>query len=130
MAKNYDITTIKKAIEGSNGLYTTIASRLGCEWHTAKTHVEKYPETLEAYNNETESILDLAETKLHENINDNDNTAIIFYLKTKGKKRGYIERLDIDHTSKGESLVKPIDLSKLSDEEIELMANIQKKLMQ
>lgn len=98
MAKNYDITTIKNAIKNSNGLYTTIASKLGCEWHTAKTYVEMYPETLEAYNNENEKILDLAESKLVENINDNDNTAIIFYLKTKGRKRGYIERQEIGHS--------------------------------
>ena len=95
MSKNYDIPTIKKAIEDSGGQYQTIAERLGCEWHTAKTYVEKDEETKKAYENETESVLDLAESKLIENIKDNDNTAIIFYLKTKGKKRGYIERSEL-----------------------------------
>jgi hypothetical protein len=95
MSKNYDITTIKKAIEDSGGQYQTIAEKLGCEWHTAKTYVEKYPETLKAYENETESVIDLAESKLIENIKDNDNTAIIFYLKTKGKHRGYVERNEL-----------------------------------
>lgn len=122
MAKNYDITILKKAIEDSGGQYQTIAERLGCEWHTAKSHVEKYEETKKAYANETESVLDLAESKLIENIKDNDNTAIIFYLKTKGKNRGYVERIENEHTGKnGEPLSttptiilqyegKPIDL--------------------
>ena len=43
-----------------------------------------------------ESLLDLAECKLLENIEDNQNIAIIFYLKTKGKKRGYIEKQEVE----------------------------------
>lgn len=94
---NYDIATIKKAIEDSGGNVQLIAQRLGCAWHTAKSYIEKFPETKLAYENEEESVLDLAESKLIENISDNDNTAIIFYLKTKGKKRGYVERQEVEH---------------------------------
>jgi len=39
--------------------------------------------------------LDFAESQLHEQIRDNSTAATIFYLKTKGKKRGYIERQEI-----------------------------------
>ena len=49
-----------------------------------------------------DSLLDLAESKLLENIENNENTAIIFYLKTKGKKRGYIEKQELE-------VVKPFD---------------------
>ena len=48
-----------------------------------------------------DSLLDLAESKLLENIENNENTAIIFYLKTKGKRRGYIEKQEVE-------VVKPI----------------------
>ena len=102
---DYDIPTIKNAIADSGGIIATIAERLGCEWHTAKSYIEKYEETKAAYETESESVIDLAESKLIENIQANDNTAILFYLKTKGKKRGYIERNEIEHS--GDITVKP-----------------------
>jgi len=40
--------------------------------------------------------LDFAESQLHKQIQDNSTAATIFYLKTKGKKRGYQENQAID----------------------------------
>ena len=43
-----------------------------------------------------ETTVDMAESKLLTSINEGNVAAIIFYLKTKGKKRGYVEQHDID----------------------------------
>ena len=56
----------------------------------------------EEYKNNVESIsdiaLDFAESKLHGLIDKGDTSANIFYLKTKGKRRGYIEKLEMEHS--------------------------------
>ncbi len=39
--------------------------------------------------------LDFAESQLHKQISENSTAATIFYLKTKGKGRGYVERQEI-----------------------------------
>ena len=45
-----------------------------------------------------EIALDFAESKLLNLIADENVTAILFYLKCKGKKRGYVETQQLEHT--------------------------------
>lgn len=45
-----------------------------------------------------ESNLDFAETVLLKNIREGKETSLIFFLKTKGRDRGYVERVENDIT--------------------------------
>lgn len=57
-----------------------------------------------------ESSLDYVESKLMTAIQNDNITAIIFYLKTKGKKRGYIETIENQITSNAfEDLMRKLD---------------------
>lgn len=51
-----------------------------------------------AVDNVVEFAIDHVESALHRRIDDGDTTAIIFYLKTIGKRRGYVERTEMDHS--------------------------------
>ena len=60
-----------------------------------------------------EGVIDFVESELHNQISEGNITAIIFFLKTKGKKRGYVERTELDVTQQNVP-----DLSNLSSDEI------------
>ena len=52
-----------------------------------------------------EGLLDFTESKLMQNISKGKEASIFFHLKTRGKKRGYIERQEIEHS--GEDTSRP-----------------------
>ena len=94
MAYNFQKSEIKNAIEGSGGYISEIARRLGCDWHTADKYIKEF-ELTEDLIVEDERATDRAEIKLMQAIEDGEIAAIIFRLKTKGKKRGYVERQEV-----------------------------------
>lgn len=68
---------------------------------------------------------DMIESKLRKLALQEDKTILIFMAKTKCKDRGYVERYDFDHTTKGESLT---SLGSLSTEELIERAKAAKNL--
>lgn len=80
------------AITKSRGMVTIAADLLKCSPQTIYNYMERYPDVKAARENARERMLDTAELNLYQAINKGDMTAIIFYLKTQGKRRGYIER--------------------------------------
>ena len=98
MAKRQNPTLKKamiKALEKSMGIVTAAANMASINRTThyqwLKTDIE-YKDKVEALE---DLILDFAETNLHQQIEEGNTTATIFLLKTKGRKRGYIERQNI-----------------------------------
>lgn len=83
------------ALTRSRGMVTIAAQLLGCNRQTIYNTAKQYPEVKDAIDGQRELGLDTAELKLLEAINKGQAWAICFYLKTQGKKRGYIEKTDI-----------------------------------
>ena len=93
-AEQYKAQQFIDVIPGSAGIITTIAKRVGCAWHTAKKYIEKYATIRRVYESECESMLDLAELEALKLIKAGDGSMIRWYLSTKGKNRGYVERVE------------------------------------
>lgn len=62
-----------------------------------------------------EVAVDFAESKLYEQIKDNNTTATIFYLKTRGKHRGYVERQEIEHSGEIKEIVVNVNRNEVKD---------------
>lgn len=81
-----------EALEKSLGVVTTACKTVGID-RTTHYRWLKEDEEFETQVKDIENVaLDFAESQLLKQIKDNNTTAIIFYLKTKGKNRGYIEK--------------------------------------
>ena len=91
-ARQYKAQQFIDAIKGSGGIVSTIAARVGCAWHTAKKYIDTYPTVAKAYADETEGILDLAESTVIRGIKDGDQTSAKWYLTMKGTRRGYVPK--------------------------------------
>jgi len=85
-----------KALEKSLGVVTIACKEVGIERSTHYDWLKNDEEYKKAVEDLGDVALDFAESMLHKQIQEKDTTATIFYLKTKGKKRGYIERTEVD----------------------------------
>jgi hypothetical protein len=84
-----------QALEKTLGVVTTAARQAGIERTTHYNWLKEDAEYKRAVESIDDVALDFAESKLHSLIQNDDTAATIFYLKTKGKKRGYIERQEL-----------------------------------
>ena len=104
--KSVKSDTIKKgmliALEKSLGVVTTacknvnVARSTHYEWMLNDNDYRKQVDSIQ------DIAIDFAESQLHKQINEGNTPATIFYLKTKGKKRGYIERFQMEDISASE----------------------------
>jgi hypothetical protein len=84
-----------EALEKSLGIVTQACKVVGISRDTHYRWMKDDEEYKTAIQELGDVALDFAESKLHKLIDQGNPAATIFYLKTKGKNRGYIERQEI-----------------------------------
>jgi len=86
---------IIEAVAKSCGIMTDAAKKLNVSRQSLWEWIKKDEILKKEVSEAKESLKDFAESKLLENIKNNDTTSIIFALKTLAKDRGYVERQEI-----------------------------------
>jgi hypothetical protein len=92
--------TIKKAmieaLEKTLGIVTNACKMAGISRETHYRWLKEDDKYKEAVDGISDIALDFAESQLHLQIMNGEVSSTIFYLKTKGKRRGYVERTEIE----------------------------------
>lgn len=122
-----------EALKKSLGIVSTACESVDISRQTHYRWLSEDPEYKEQVDNITEAAIDFVESKLFEKIEGvtvqtlnskgqpvvydqtPSDTAIIFYLKTKAKKRGYIEKQEVEQSG-GTSITVKWDQSLLPTE--------------
>jgi len=111
---------VLSALEKSFGVVTTACKNA----QIGRTQFYQWCKDDEQFKKQVDDIqniaLDMAESQLHKQILEGSTSATIFYLKTKGKKRGYVERLE--HT--GFEGTKLFDIEIIKNAEPEIQSNV------
>ncbi len=92
---------ILKALEEEHGVVSTACKKIGISrsaYYKLWNQDEKFKEQCEDVQ---EAAIDFVESKLFQQITQGNITGQIFYLKTKAKHRGYIERQEIQQETTG-----------------------------
>jgi transposase len=104
-------------IQGSGGLASEIARRLGVSDRTVMAYQKRYPSVEKAIRDERNQTLDLAESKLLELIQQGHFPAVKFFLETQGRSRGYGQPIvEVEHER--QSVEIRLDLSGFSEDDL------------
>jgi len=90
----FRLETVKEALIKAKGFISQAAAILQCDTSTVYSYLKRYPELNNVLKEQRETMLDFAESKLMEAISKGNLTAIIFFLKTQGRSRGYYEKIE------------------------------------
>jgi hypothetical protein len=90
--KNSDIEPL---IGEKNGNVAAIARALHVQRNTIYDHIAKSPKLAKMLEDSRQTMLDNVESSLYREVLGGNVTAMIFWLKTQGKRRGWVERTEV-----------------------------------
>lgn len=99
----------------TRGMVTLAARTLRCSRDTIYEYAHRYPEVQAALDDERAYTTDVAEIALFNAIQSGEAWAVQFYLRTQGKPRGYVDRLELSGPNGGP--MQHEDVTRLTDAE-------------
>lgn len=110
--KKFTVDDFKRAIEGgyedetggkvssSGGIISTIAARLGCDWHTVPIYIKENSEIGQIFSDELEKTKDAMESVVVKSGLSGDTADAKWWLAKKAKDRGYADVVENEHYGK------------------------------
>jgi hypothetical protein len=110
------VDTVLEAVRGSGGIVSVVAKKLDVHWGVAKKVIEEHPETVQAFQEERERVLDMGEQHLLRKISEGDLPTIKWYMGRIGKDRGYSTRNEVISTNLNFNEPLPEDVDRVKEE--------------
>lgn len=92
--------TMLEALRANMGIVSKAAEAAGIARSTHYLWLQEDEEYKQAVEDISEYVIDFAESALYRLIKEKNPQATLFFLKTRGKARGYVERQEIEVTEK------------------------------
>ena len=109
------VADIEQRIYEKRGNVAAVARSFGVARSTIYRRAEKSPRLQLALEEARETMIDNAEVELYDQALNGNIAALIFFLKTQGKRRGYTERHEVTGAD-GDSLVVRLDWGDNADD--------------
>lgn len=93
-----------KALDKSLGIVSTACKNVGINRSTHYEWLKIDPKYKQSVDDINEAAIEFVESELFENIKEGNVIAQIFYLKTKGKSKGYVEKTETEISTKSEGI--------------------------
>jgi hypothetical protein len=90
--QRYTAKQVANALIETKGMLFIAAERLGCDPETIRNYCRRYPSVQAARDAQRGIMVDTAELKLWQSIQNGEAWGIAFALKHLGKDRGYVEQ--------------------------------------
>ena len=97
--KTIPLAEIEQQIYSKRGTISAVAAHFKVARSTIYRRIEEQPALAEALHDARQKLIDTAEERLFQRIEEGDTTAIIFFLKTQGQERGYGQRRSVTGTN-------------------------------
>lgn len=110
------VSDIEPVVSKYDGNIAAIARHFRVTRQTIYNRIKESSTLKEAIQDARESVLDDAESELYKQAKSGNTAALIFFLKTQGKNRGYTERQEITGADGGDVRVKFIDYGLNTDD--------------
>ena len=99
------VDKVNTLIDEMMGNVSMVARTLNVSRTTLYNYINSHSTVKAKLDEAREKMIDNVESKLYSKALDGDTTAMIFFLKTQGKSRGYVERQEVTGKDGGAIIV-------------------------
>ena len=99
--RRYKVAEVEAALRAKAGLITAAAEALGCSRMTVERYMNRYPKLRRVQAEVRERMIDLAEGRLYQLLDQGHPPTVRWYLGTTATDRGYGRKLAIEGNPEG-----------------------------